>query len=637
MGSSILGIGQTALAAAQAGLTTTSHNIANVNTPGYSRQVVIQSTAGAQSFGAGYLGKGTQVATVQRVYSDFLSRQVQSAQSQKYNLDTYGAQIDQVENMLADSDAGLTPALQGFFSSVQSLTSNPDTARQTMLSSAQSLAARFNSLDAQLSDIRSGVESQIKDTLSTINGYAKQIADLNDAIAKAQGTNGATQPANDLLDQRDQLISELSKQVKVSIVKQDNSYNVFIGTGQPLVIDKQSFTLTGMPSPTDSARTAIGYDTPAGTVLLDEHNFTGGALGGLLEFRSQTLDPAQSQLGRIATAFAMSFNAQHELGQDKNGALGQPFFSVATPVTSPNNANTGDLQIDTTLTDGTALTGSDYKIRYAGGNFEITRLSDQKLVYTGATLPSTPTTAVDGMMFSTGSGTVQDGDEYVVQPTVNGARGISVLITDPSQIAAAAPIRTTAPSTNTGTGKISVGTVNAQLPTDPNLQQPVKIVFTSATTYDVIGTGTGNPTSLTYAPGTDITYNGWTIQISGTPATGDSFSIDPNTNGSADTRNANALAGLQTGKMVYGGLTYQGAYSQIVSAVGTKAQQVKTMGEAADNLLANATAAQQGVSGVNLDEEATNLLRYQQAYQAAGKIMQTANQLFDMLLNLGGN
>ncbi|TFW09619.1 flagellar hook-associated protein FlgK, partial [Oxalobacteraceae bacterium OM1] len=492
MGSSILGIGQSALSAAQVGLATTAHNIANANSPGYTRQVVIQTSAGAQNFGGGFLGKGTSVEAVRRVYDEYLNIQVTNAQTQKYGYDTYAAQIKQVEDMMADSDAGMAPALQDFFSGVQSLASNPGSVptRQSMLSSSQALAARFQSMDTRLQDIRNGVEGAIGDTIRTINSYAQQIATLNDAIAKAQGPSGDQAPANDLLDQRDQLISELSKEIKVSYVKQGSTYNVFIGNGQPLVVDTQTYNLTPTVSPTDGTRTEVGYASGGGVVVLDERNFTGGNLGGLLDFRANTLDPAQSQLGRVAVGLAMTFNAQHQLGQDRNGAMGGDFFKVAPPVVNASSRNTGNEQLGVTLADGTALTGSDYQVRFVGGQYDIVRLSDKTHVYTGATLPTTP---VDGLSFNSLGGASADGDEFLVRPTIDGAASFSVVINDVNKIAASSPIRTSVGTNNTGNGKISAGSVNAPAPTDPNLQVPVKITFASATTYTV----SGDPTTYT--------------------------------------------------------------------------------------------------------------------------------------------
>lgn len=551
MATNILSIGQSALAAAQVGLNTTGHNIANAATPGYNRQVVVQSAALAQDFGFGFLGQGTEISTVKRVYSEFLGSQVRSAQTTKSGLDSYYTQIKQIDNMLADPAAGLSSALQSFFSGVQELTSNPASipVRQTALSSAESLASRFQSMAGRLDEMGQGINSQITSSVAVVNTYAQQIAQLNDAIGRVQSPTG--QPPNDLIDQRDQLILDLNKEIKTTVVKQSNGdFNVFIGNGQPLVVGVTTFSLSTAPSPTNPQKTEVAYQTATGPVLIGESSLAGGKLGGLIKFRSQTLEPTQAALDTLAIDLATTFNAQHRLGQDLNGNAGGDFF----------------------------------------------------------TIPAAGT----------------------------GASGFAVALTDPRSIAAAAPIRTATASGNTGSGAISAGSVNAPPPPNANLQQPVTITFTSATTFDVSGTGTGNPTGLTYSPGATLSYNGWSAKISGAPSAGDSFSVAANTGGVGDNRNALLLGGLQTANVMNGGTTtYQGAYSQLVSQVGNKTRELDATSSAAGKLLNEATLSLQNESGVNLDDEAANLLRYQQAYQAAGKVMQIASQMFDVLLSLG--
>ena len=551
MATNILSIGQSALAAAQVGLNTTGHNIANAATPGYHRQVVVQSAAMAQDFGFGFLGQGTEISTVKRVYSEFLGSQLRSAQTTKSALDSYSTEIKQIDNMLADPASGLSPALQQFFGGMQELATNPASmpARQVALASADSLAARFQSMAGRLQEIGQGINSQIATSVDVINTYAVQIAQLNDAIGRAQGPTG--QPPNDLMDQRDQLILDLNKEIKTTVVKQgDGGYNVFIGNGQPLVVGVTTSLLSTAASPTDPQKIEVAYQTPAGAVLVGEASLAGGKLGGLVKFRSQTLEPTQAALDTLAIGLATTFNNQHRLGQDLSGNAGGDFFTV----------------------------------------------------------PS----------------------------AASGASGFSVAITDPRLIAAAAPIRTAAASSNTGSVVISAGTVNAPPPPNANLQQPVTITFTSATTFDVSGAGTGNPTGLAYTSGATLTYNGWSAMLSGSPVAGDSFSVSANTGGVGDSRNALLLGALQTANVMSGGTTtYQGAYSQLVSQIGNKTRELDVTSSAAGKLLSEATLSLQAEGGVNLDEEATNLLRYQQAYQAAGKVMQIASQMFDILLSLG--
>ncbi|MBN8767459.1 MAG: flagellar hook-associated protein FlgK [Thiobacillus sp. SCN 64-317] len=634
MATSILSIGQSAIAAAQAGLNTTGHNIANASTPGYSRQVVIQGAALPQNFGFGFMGQGTQVSTIQRVYNEYLGVQVQSAQASKSGLDSYYTQIKQINNMLADPTAGLSPSLQDFFSGIQTLASNPSniSARQATLSSADALTGRFQSLAGQLNEISQGVNSQIQSSVNAINSYARQIAQLNDSIGKVQSAAG--QPPNDLLDQRDQLVLDLNKQIKATVVKQgDGSYNVFIGNGQPLVVGTTASKLVSMASASDPSKTVVAYQSGNGsTVPLSESGLAGGQLGGLVEFRGKTLEPAQNALGRVAIGLASTINAQHSLGQDLNGNLGGALFTLASPVVYANSGNASSASVTASISDAGALTTSDYRLQYDGSQYTLTRLSDNTATtFAPAALPQT----VDGVTINV-STTPATGDSFLIRPTVNGASGIGVAISDPALLAAAAPIRATAASGNTGSGAIGAGSVNTPPPPNANLQQPVTITFTSATTYNVTGTGTGNPTGLTYTPGATISYNGWSTAISGTPAAGDSFTVASNTGGVGDSRNALLLGDLQTANTLGNGTTsYQGAYSQFVSQIGNKTRELEVTSSAAGNLLSQTTLSAQNESGVNLDEEAANLLRYQQAYQAAGKVMQIASQLFDVLLSIG--
>ncbi|HEX2604951.1 MAG TPA: flagellar hook-associated protein FlgK [Oxalicibacterium sp.] len=642
----IFSIAQSGLAAAQAGLATTSHNISNQGVTGYNRQQIIQSAAPGQNYGFGYIGNGTTVDTIKRVYDSFLTTQINTVQANKSQYDTYYAQIGQINNMLADSTSGLAPSMQNFFTAIQNMVADPSgaAARQSVLSAGQTLAARFQSMDSQLRNLQDDVNQQIQGSVTNINSYAQQIAQLNLSIARAQSTG---QPPNDLLDQRDQLVSQLSQESKVTVVEQDGNYNVFIGNGQPLVVGSQTSQLITMSSPTDIARTEVGYQNANGSiVMLPEGSLTGGNLGGLFTFRSQTLDATQNQLGRIAVGMADTFNAQHKLGIDINGAAGGDFFSVATPVVSGSTRNTGSAVIDASISSVAALTASDYRLSYDGTNYSVTRLSDNQSVYSGATFPAAP---IDGVQFTQTSGTMAAGDQFLVRPTINGATDFDVLISNTNLIAAATPIRTGAPTTNTGTGSISAGSIDASY-TSATVATPVTLTYASGTgtlsgfpaTLPV--TVTVNGASTTYAAGAPVPYTagatiafgGVQLQISGAPNNGDTFTVSANTNGTGDNRNILALGALQNTKtLLNGSADYNAAYGQIVSSIGNKTREMQVNSDSQKQLLTSLQAAQQSESGVNLDEEATNLIRYQQAYQASGKVMQVVSELFDTLLSLG--
>ncbi|MEG2029603.1 MAG: flagellar hook-associated protein FlgK [Janthinobacterium sp.] len=654
MTSNLLSIGKSGLLAAQVGLSTTGHNITNANVPGYNRQTVLQQTSQSNYAGYGYVGTGTEVSQIKRQYDSFMSTQVNAAQSATSSLDTYYTQISQIDNLLADSTAGLSPALQDFFKGVQDFSANPSSvaSRQALLSSAGSLASRFQGLSARLAEIGDGVNSQITSNVAVINTYAKQIAELNKSIS--QLTVDASNQPNDLMDQRDQLVTELNKYVKATVQPgSNNTLTVSIGSGQPLVVADHSFELAATPSLTDPSRMEVGYVTGTTVSVLGDNALSGGSLGGLLEFRSGSLDRVQNSLGKVAIALASTFNEQHKLGQDLNGDMGGDFFKVPDPVIGADrrNSSSNTTVLSAKVSDPTRLTSSDYSLKYDGSNYVVTRQSDGARTVINP-YPQTGPQTIDGVDFSI-SGTAAEGDNYVIKPTANGAAGLAVLVTDRNKLAAGAPIATDAPVTNTGTGKLSAGSVDKAYLTPGNaLTAPVTLTydktnnalsgFPAGQAVTVKGTN-GNSTTypagtanIPYAPGDSFSFGGVNVSMTGVPAQGDKFNIKPNTGGVGDNRNAALLAGLQTKNILDGGnATFQGSYAETVSFVGNKTREVQVSGLASLALLQQTTTQQQAVSGVNLDEEAANLLRYQQAYQACGKVMQIASTLFDVVIGLG--
>jgi len=653
MPGNLLSIGKSGLFAAQAGLSTTGHNIANANVAGYNRQVVVQATSLAMDEGYGFSGTGTQIAEIKRYTDEFLNVQVRNAQASSSALNAYYGQISQIDNLLADTTAGLSPALQDFFRGVQDVAGNRASipSRESMLSAADTLAARFQSIDGRLEEIREGVNSRIKSSVTLINSYADQIAQLNDQIGAFSTTE--TRMPNDLMDKRDQLVMELNKQIKATVVRGDNnSLTVAIGNGQPLVVGKQAFQLAASVSPTDLTRVEVGYVTGTKVTVLPESALPGGELGGILDFRSGSLDPAQSALGRVAIGLASTFNAQHKLGLDLNGLPGGDFFAQAPAYVGKNinNALASTTTVTAAVSDPTKLVASDYKVEFDGTNYNVVRLSDNQVTPIVPYVPAGTTQTVDGVDFTI-SGLAAAGDNFLVRPTIDGASGFKLLIADVAQIAAAAPVATSIPVSNKGTGKISEGVVDANFLASPPAL-PVTLAFDSAsgdllgfpaglpvTMVDSAGVSTtypAPPAAVPFSVGATYTFGGVSVTLSGVPADGDIFKIAANATGMGDTRNVGLLAALQTKNIFDGGrATYQSAYAQMVSAVGNKTREVQVNGEAGDALLAQAKGTAQDVSGVNLDEEAANLLKYQQAYQAAGKVMQVAGTIFDTLLSIG--
>ena len=654
MSGSLLAIGKTGLYAAQAALATTGHNIANANVAGFSRQTVVQATSAALDTGVGFLGTGTEIAQIKRYSDNFLNTQVRSAQASTSGLESYYSQIKQIDNLLADTTSGLSPAMQGFFKGVQDMAANRASvpSRQAMLSSAETLATRLQDLDSRLGEIRSGVNGEIEASVTAINTYGAQIAKLNEQISNF--ASSATRPPNDLLDQRDQVVLELNKFVKATVTQGDNSsLTISIGNGQPLVVGNDSFQLAAMVSPTDLTRLEVGYQVGTKVAVLPDGALSGGKLGGVLEFRTETLDKAQSALGKIAIGMAFEFNAQHQLGLDQNGNPGQPFFNVAPAFVgaSINNAKGTPAdpaaELAAKVTDPSKLKDSDYEVTFNGTSYKVVRQSDNAEV--GTVTPAADGTAtfeVDGVEFNF-KNNARNKDTFLVRPTIDGAANFNVLANDVSQIAAAAPILTSMPLTNTGTAKISEGKVSKDFLTAP-AALPVTLAF-DETSGNLTGFPAGMVTvvnskgessqvdaaNVKFDNGSTYSFGGVSVTMTGKPGNGDKFTIATNSSGVGDTRNIAALGELQTKNIFNNGTaTLTSSYAQMVSQVGNKTREVQVNAQAGNALLAQATGAQADVSGVNLDEEAANLIKYQQAYQASSKVMQIAGTIFDTLLSI---
>ncbi|HEX8604846.1 MAG TPA: flagellar hook-associated protein FlgK [Pseudoduganella sp.] len=629
--SNLLSIGRTGLLAAQTGIATTGHNITNSSVPGYTRQGIVQSTLPPVSQGVGYVGTGTQVAQIKRYYDDFLNKQVLTAQATQGATDTYLTEIGQIDNMLADATVGLSPAMQDFFKGVQTANSTPSlqSARVSMLSSSESLAARFHEVSGRLQELQEGVNTSITSTVNGINSYATQIANLNNQIATL--TTDPLNPPNDLLDQRDQLVRELNQQVKITVLPSDNNMlNISFGSGQPLVTGTSHLAMAAVQSPTDPGRLVVAYPATGRSTIIADDTFAGGALGGLMDFRRESLDRVQNEIGQVAAGLTQAFNAQHRLGQDLDGQQGGDFFTPLKGYVGydVNNSALSTATLDASITNATALTGLDYEVTFGGtpGAYSVTR-SDG--IVTAIADPAVPQ-EIDGVTY-TFTGDAVSGDRMQVRPTYTAAASFDVAITDYRKIALAAPIATSTPSSNTGSATISPGTVDAAYVGSP-LTAPVTLTYTNGalTGLPAGGTATTDPAGIT-----TVAFGGINFTSSAGAAEGDQFIVGPNTNGVGDARNGVLLAGLQTRNILNGGTaTFQGAYASTVNFVGNKTREMQVGSAASETTVNQAIAAQQSVSGDNLDEEAADLLRYQQAYQAAGKVMQVAGTLFDTLLSI---
>jgi flagellar hook-associated protein 1 FlgK len=622
----IFDISVSALNAFQKAITVTGNNIANVNTPGYSRQRVDLVSRQPQFFGNGWVGDGVDVSTVRRSFDQASINQLNTSESALGQLDAFKTYTDQIDNLFSNKGGGISAAVQTFFNAASDVANDPTSAsaRQAFLGAAQTLAGTIRNASQQLDAINADVNQRLAADVSQVNSYARSIADLNTRIVNSPG-GAVGQPPNDLLDQRDQLVTQLSKLVAVTTTKDSNgALNVFVGTGQGLVLNGKSNDLKLVPGNFDPSRLEIGFATTGNNII--SSNFTSGEIAGLLDARTQLTDPLRSQLGQLTTSLAQSVNQQQNQGLDLNGALGQDLFSFTGPQGIASTQNTGSGTATVSISNLGALTADSYQLTYNAGAYVLTRVSDGSTVpTTGAGTALSPLSA-EGIDIVIG-GTPANGDQFRIEPTSRAAGSLNVAFSSTSQIAAAGAVRTNAASANTGTGSVTAGVVVDA--TDPNLFNTTTIAFTSATTYSVNGAG-----SFAYTPGSNITLNGWQVQISGAPAVGDSFTVQRNTGASGDNRNALAIANVQNqGVLSNGTVSVTGALNSLITGVGTKAQQTNFAQAAQTAVNTSAKQQVQSVSGVNLDEEAAALLQWQQAYQAAAQALKIGASLFQTLLS----
>jgi flagellar hook-associated protein 1 FlgK len=612
------------LLAFRRGLDTTSHNIANATTAGYSRQRLELATRPAQAYGSGWIGAGVDVASVARVYDSFLATQARSSASSLARYDTIATEAERLDNVLGDSKTGLSAAFQKLVNAFQEVANDPSstTSRQALLSQADIFTKQLTGYDGRMRTFATEINNRLQSGAAEVSSLAGSLAKLNTQIVDAYGRSG--QPPNDLLDQRDRLIDELSALMDVSVVTESNgAANVYIGTGQPLVVGSTATALTVAPDPYDPTRLNIAIQ-PNGTPIDISPQVTGGSLGGLLEYRSQVLDPAREALGKVAAGVVAVVNGQHTQGLTLTGALGAPFFTLGSPTALAAAGNGGNASVAVSIADAGSLTGRDYILEFAGAWQLRDALSGATVALSGTGTPVDPFTA-DGLSIVVGN-TPAAGDRFRIEPTRDLVSGLGVAIRDPAAVAAASPVRTTAASANTGTGTISRPAVtNAG---DAALRSSVTIEFTSATTYSVNGAG-----SFTYTPGAAIAMNGWSVSIDGAPAVGDQFTVADNAGGSGDNSNLLAMLGALESPALGGGtLSIAAAATQLTAGIGTQTAQAQANRDAFTVVHDQDLAAQQSVSGVNLDEEAANLIMLQQAFQAAAQLISVAQSMFDSLL-----
>ena len=653
--SALFSLGTKAMTASYAALATTGHNISNANVKGYSRQQVELATAEGQFSGAGFFGKGVDVTTVTRAHDAFLTREAATAGSLASMDQARLDMLRQLESVFPTGEQGVGQAAGAFLNAMVDLSARPGDAatRQVVLARAQEVADRFAAAGSQLDTLQQQLREGLNASVAQVNQLAGSIAELNQRIASVQGLDHAP---NDLLDQRDQALAELSKHLQLSTVQADDgSVTVFVAGGQRLVMGAQSQPLTVQVDPNDSTRAALGLSDSGFVRLLDPQELGGGTIAGLLRFQNEDLVDARTQLGQLAAALSGKVNEQQALGLDMSDppGSGAAIFSVGAAVAVPNAHNavngvgqfTG--QVSLTVTDATQLQASEYALRAdpggAAGVWQLTRLED------GLVRSISSGDVLDGMRIDIGPPAPAATDRYLLQPVTRAANGMQRVLDDVRGLAAASPLSAAAQTGNTGTGSVAALRV-VSASADPQLTATIN--FTNNTgsyswalrdrvTNALQSSGVGS-----WSAGTPITLNGFELDLNGAPRSGDAFSVSKTLYPASNNGNALAFTELRDAALVGraplstggigGGSSITDAYASALANIGVRVQGAQSTADISGAVAAQTEEARSARSGVNLDEEAARLIQYQQSYQAAAKILQIAQSVFDTLLDTAG-
>ncbi|MBP6899599.1 MAG: flagellar hook-associated protein FlgK [Burkholderiaceae bacterium] len=659
--SSLLSLSSQALFTAYRQVQTTSHNIANANTEGYSRQTNVQATMSAQDTGVGYLGRGVTIASVQRAANAFLTDRVQALQSAAAADATAADLQRQLENVFTGGEAGLGYAATEIFNAFSDLAATPSdlSARQAVVGRLEDFASAARNTGELVTALQANVMSDLKGSVSEVNGYARQIADLNRQIGIAVG---AGHQPNDLLDQRDLLVQRLAEQIDVQTVQaSDGQVSVFVATGQSLVVGTVASTVVLKPDPYDATRAGIGIEVGGELTLLADDFVQGGKIGGLLRFQNTDLNDARNRLGQFVAAVAGSLNEQQTRGLDLSGTPGTALFTLSPPRALPASTNAVDgsgqplAALEIERADVSALKASEYRVTgdpADSSRLLVTRLADGP----GATAVSIASGDVyDGLRFTIAGTAPQTGDSFLVQGVSDIAASAELALKNPRGLAAAGPMTAVVANGNHGTMQISAIDV-ADSPSVPYAAANIR--FTGMDPSDSSGRnmlfevtdGSGSVIGNgTFTPGTPLQWNGLELTLSGAPKVadaawpgdptahaGDRISLSITAAPASNNSNALTLDGLASLKLV-DGETAAEAWAALFAQIGVRAQSTSSAADATATSLSLATEAVQAVTGVNVDEEVARLLQHQQGYQAAAKILQTAQTLLDSLIGMVGN
>ena len=645
--SALMSIGKTAMFASYAALQTTGNNIANANTVGYSRQEVQLADAAGQFTGSGFFGKGVNVIGVTRAYDQYLTQNAVSTASTAAADAARQDKLSQLENLFPIGTAGVGYAAGAFLNSFADVANNPSdsSARQVALSNAQELATRFAAAGEQVSELQAGVSQDLKASVASVNSMARQVAKLNQSISSLRGT---TQQPNEMLDQRDQLVAQISKLIDVTTLSAgDGSVALFVGGGQNLVLGATANTMTATADSFDASKLQLGLREGGVTRALTPDTLVGGSITGLLKFQNEDLNTARNLLGQMAAAVSGSVNTQQSLGLDLSQPAGHgaPVFSVGAPRVLGAAGNAGTAVMSLALSDSTKVQASDYALDFNGTNYTLTRLADNQAATGSPFTPAQLATGVqvDGVTLKLTAGTAAAGDRFLLQPVATAAQNMSTVLASANGLAAASPFTGSTGVNNTGTATIaSLVAVNPAY----NGSLSANISFTNTPNPGDYAWSLSNGTSGTgnWTAGAPISLNGFELKLSGVPRTGDTLSVAPTVSVAGNNGNALALAGMgSTGIVATLGavgsvanpLSITDAYASAIANVGVRVQGSKMAADISKGAASAAETARANKSGVNLDEEAARLIQFQQSYQAAAKMLQVAQSVFQTMLQVG--
>jgi flagellar hook-associated protein 1 len=629
----LFGISTSALLAFQKGIAVTGHNIANASTEGYSRQDVVFESAPGQRIGDHSIGNGVRAGTNTRAYNKYLTEDVRSTGSSKAQFEIAEQMSTRLIQLVGDSESGLAARTASFFNSVEDLTNNPTSVagRQVVLGEADFLTAQFRTLSSQLDQLEDQVNLELDVVLGEINDQLSSIAAINSAVSDTSGN-----VSGDLLDKRDILINQVSERIGLLVSTQDNGVvNLALKNGLPIVTGISAGSLSSQRGEFDISETTINLTFP-GTGEKDITSATGnGRLQGLINFRDGLLHDTQQRIGLMAAGLSETVNAQHQRGLDLNGDFGKAFFTPTQIQVLSSLNNTGTASVTASITDIGNLNATDFSLAFNGTEWQLSNSSS------GASVNGTGPLTLDGISVSI-SGSAVAGDRYEVRPTFTAASQMSVNISNTSEIASRAPLISSTSAANSGTSEISAATVS----TSASLPLTSDLTFTfneNALGVGVPGfTVTGatvdpiafNPTVDGAGKTVDLTaIMGGTFTISGVPSEGDTLVLSNNVAGVGDNRNLQTLSGLSTSKtLLEGSTSFSDVFASAVAEVGIQTRQATMSHETQTSLHEYAMNNQQSNAGVNLDEEAAKLLQYQQAYQAAARVIAASDEMFQTLL-----